>query len=438
MTQGTIGTPITPGSGTGISLASPLPATWLSLHRYMRIMGLVSPPHFFGSYNSAVFPLKGTCDVVVPRHGWQKSDVASREEILNEVKLAEDELSEYMGFKLALGFVTDELHRYPKPYETLAVGQWGTGTNGLELSIPAGSGYVLQSGSRSATLVGTASTGGGGLQYTDEDSDGVIETAKVTVSTTQTNACNLKAYVSGMSGSPNWEIRHPRRKYISGGNVVFEFDVWLFINPDLDARLPTVDSYRALDFADTNNLMPSVDIYLESVDNTQASVRFFWEEPSGGDSSALTTQDGVLVVRDYIQGDVIPRPATYDSDSGTWTFTNWVVGRDPDQVRISYYAGNVSEEFLNGISCDPLSEMYAKAIAYMATARLSRSICGCEGIIHYFDRMQVDLAKIESTRSYNVTLKDLDNPFGTRLGEVMAWRLLGKVDRDRQVEGVVI
>ena len=134
----------------------------------------------------------------------------------------------------------------------------------------------------------------------------------------------------------------------------------------------------------------------------------------------------------------MPRAATYNTVTGIWDADNWVVGRDPDQVRISYYAGNVSKEFLNGVSCDPLGEVYARAIAYIATARLTRSICGCEGVVKFFDDMQEDMALVENSRLHSISMRDMDNPFGTRLGEIKAWRLLGKVSRDRKVEAVLI
>ena len=73
---GTVGVPITGGVGTGLAVAEPLQITHLSLPRYARIVGVVAPPHFFGSYSPTVFPLRGTCDVVVPRHGWQLPDIA--------------------------------------------------------------------------------------------------------------------------------------------------------------------------------------------------------------------------------------------------------------------------------------------------------------------------------------------------------------------------
>jgi hypothetical protein len=402
----------------------------------MKVLGSISPPHFFGSYNENVFPIKTTCATVVPRRGWQLPDVASRAEIKDAILLAEKEISEYMGFNLAPGFVQNELHQYPNPYEVLSIGSGGIGTNNMEMSVISGSGYGVQAGIRAVALQATATTGGGGLEYTDEDSDGYADTAKVTVATSISDVCELKAYVPGKSGEQAWEIRDPKRKYISGANVVFEFDIWLFINPDTDERYPTAEQYRALDYTDTDNLLASVDIYREYVDNTQSSVRFFWEP--GSDKGSLRYQDGVLIVRDHTIGEVVPHAATYNSTTGVWDSNNWVVGRDPDQVRISYYAGSVSREFLNGVSCDPLSEMYAKAIAYMATARLSRSICSCQGVLVFFDNMQIDLALITGSQSHNVSYKELENPFGTKLGEIMAWRLLSRVSRDRQVEVAVI
>ena len=124
---------------------------------------------------------------------------------------------------------------------------------------------------------------------------------------------------------------------------------------------------------------------------------------------------------------------------GLWQADTWTEGRDPDQVRVSYYAGDASQAYLNGASCDPLKDVYAKAIAYMATARLTRSICSCEGTVVFFESLQEDLAVAVTGRNPRLSFKDLDNPFGTRRGEVMAWRLVGKVfDNERAMDVAVI
>ena len=45
---GTVGIPITGGVGVGLTIAEPLPATWLSLARYAQIMGFAFPPAIIG------------------------------------------------------------------------------------------------------------------------------------------------------------------------------------------------------------------------------------------------------------------------------------------------------------------------------------------------------------------------------------------------------
>jgi hypothetical protein len=443
---GTTGTPITGGAGTGLLVAQALQATQLSLDRYARIVGVVAPPHFFGSYSPTVFPLKGQCDVVVPRHGWQLPEVVSREEILEQVYIAEQELFEYLGYHVGPTFVENETHPYPKPYDPLYTSSGGLATDNMEKSISPRDRFMIQPGIRALTLIGTATTVGSSLDYTDEDGDGFVETALVTFPTTETEICELKCYVPGTAGAAAWEIRYPKKKYFDGtGNVVFEFYVWQFVSPDIDARFPTVNEYRALDITDTSNLLDSVDIYREYVDNTQASARFYWESDpncvtpgSTVDAGSLLYQDGVAIIREVQSGLLVPRAATYDASTGIWTGDAWTVKRDPDIARVSYYAGDVSQAYLNGVTCDPLKDVYAKAIAYMATARLSRSICSCANVVQFFESLQKDLAHQTSGDSFAIGFKELANPFGTRRGELMAWNLIGKLRRERAEDVAVI
>lgn len=438
-----IGTPV---SGITIGLANPLPYTWLSLDRFHRIVvASMAPPHFFGSYSLAVFPLVDQCQTVVPRHGWQYSKVVSREEIKIQILESEVEIAEYLGFPLAPTFVTNELHQYPKPYDPTLVGSYMRNTHGHYLSVIAKNGMVLQSGVRGTSLIGTASTSGGSLTYSDEDGDGFAETAIVQITTSVTDIKELKVYMPDKSGEPEWEIRQPRKKYLSGGDLIAIFYTWQFINPDVDGAHPTTSDYRGIDLSTTDSLVESVDIYREYVDNTQTSARFFWEDTScancggaGCDMCALIYQDGCAKVRNSQQGIIVPVIAAYDDDDGIWKASSWTVGRDPDQVRVSYYAGDMSQRYKEGFTTDPLKEMYAKAIAYMTAARLPRTICSCPGLVQFFEDLRTDMALNTSSLSHLISMKDLDNPFGTRLGEIMAWRLIGKIERDKIVEVAIV
>jgi hypothetical protein len=447
MPGGTTGTPITGGVGTGLSIASPLEATWLSLSRYAQIMG-IAPPHFFGAQASQAFPIPGGCAEVWPRHSWQDAGRVSREELLEEIKQAEDDISEYLGFNLAPTFITNEMHQYPQHYRRTAFPiAGGLDVRGSRKGIHLRKGAKLvASGPRALTLIGTATTIGGSLAYTDEDGDGFAETATVTLPTTETEVCEMKTYFTGTVAAPEWEIRPAKSITISGGNVVMVYPSWLFIDPDIDGAYPTTDSYRAIDISTTAYFVDSVDVYRVYVDNTSVSARFFWESAgactvcngSGCDACALVYQDGCAIVSDVEGGVVAPVPAAYSAEDSQWALSAWAVSRDPDQVRVSYYAGEISQPYLSGSTCDPLKAQYAKAIAYMATSRLTKPICACPNVEQDFADLQTDLSKSADGVTYIVSLDMLDNPFGMRRGEVRAWNFIGKISREQQVEVAII
>lgn len=447
---GTIGIPITGGVGTGLNVAEPLPITHLSLARYANIMG-IAPAHFFGSYSTSAFPVQlgGTrCEMVWPRHSWQDLGRTSREEMAHHIREAEILISEFLGFNVAPTYVVNEVHPYPKEYSndgystTLGLDSRGR----MKRIILSRGSKLIQAGARSVTKVGTATTGGGSLAYTDEDGDGFIETATVTMATSELSVCSLKAFVTDVGGAPEWEIRPAKKKSISGGVLTMVFNSWMLIDPDIDASFPTEEQYRAIDITTTANFLDSVDIYKEYIDNTLVSARFFWERAgicancngAGCDACSLAYQDGCAIVGDVGLGVLVPKPAEYDSVNGLWNSVPFSYGRDPDQVRVSYYAGDISQSYLNGVSCDPLKTLYANAIAWLATARTTKPVCSCPQLADNFEYLRTDLAQFGGDVSFVTTEAMLNNPFGTRRGEVMAWNAIARINRDIAVEVAVV
>lgn len=449
MSGGTM-TPITgTGPGSGLSIASPLPYTWLSLPRYAQILG-INPVHFQGAAGASVFPLTGnSCSNIWPRHSWQSPDQVSREDLAFVIKEAEDEISRFLGYPLAPTWYTNENHRYSQYHRPEMFSGNGVNVRGMRKSVSTRWKKVIGAGQRALTSVGTASTSGGSLVYSDEDSDGFYETATITMTTTETNECEIKAYISGMSGAKEWEIRPHKSVSISGGTLTMVFDSWLLIDPDLQAQHPTIDNTTtAIDVSDTTNFLAEVDIYREYTDNTAVSAQFFWEPVPGstvltcsncGGSGCyectFTTQNGCLLVRDVETGHVVPSPATYDSDSALWTSSAYSVSRDPDQVKLWYYAGDMDDAYLSGDSCDPLSNKFARAIAWLATARLERPFCQCGNVTSLAESWQEDITAQGET-AHLVDFKVLGNPFGTRMGELMAWKVISKLGDKKVSVGV--
>jgi len=95
-------------------------------------------------------------------------------------------------------------------------------------------------------------------------------------------------------------------------------------------------------------------------------------------------------------------------------------------VKLWYRAGAFSNAYLTGDSYDPLSDDLAHAIAWMATARLERAFCQCGNTTALADHWREDLAKNTQSASQILSMTLLDNPFGTRRGELMAWQRISK------------
>jgi len=88
----------------------------------------------------------------------------------------------------------------------------------------------------------------------------------------------------------------------------------------------------------------------------------------------------------------------------------------------------MSEGFLAGVDLDPLGTWLAEAIAWLAVARLERNFCTCSGLAAVQQTLRAEMSRSDSGGP-NWFLTDAlgDNPFGTKVGEVKAWRRLSKL-----------
>lgn len=438
--------PVPPGSGPGSVM--PIPYTLLSLGRYAQIMG-IAPAHFMravaSSCNPIVFPL-GNCGSLWPRHSWQNFDQVSHEELALAIQSAEDDIANAIGYFPAPVWFAAEEHKYPAYYER---GMFDGGLNykGQLKSVNLDYGRFVAGGVRAVSLVGTASTLAGSLAYSDEDGDGLEETATIVLATTLTDACEIKVYFSGYSGEQEWEVRPVRSVSISGGLVTIVIDSWYLIDPEQLGAFPDSDGFRAIDICTTANYVTSVEVYREytTTSSTNPSAEFA-TGPSlcctacggtGCEACEMTYQDGCVYPRNAKLGEVVPSPASWDVTSSAWTIEEWTGCVEPENVKIWYYAGERSDRYMAGKTCDPLSDTWAQVIAWVATARLSRPLCGCANVSTVAEHLSTDLALSQGGQTFFNTLEVLRNPLGTRRGEVMAWRKISKLVEKRPHYAVI-
>lgn len=446
--------PITPGDDAAITMAYPLVRTWLSIDRYARVMGIAPMP-----FNSAtatnsdgdfVFTGGGSCNEFWYQHDWQDHDRVSREQLAITIKQCEDELMEAVGYPLAPTWIVEEAHRYPRhhrrdgfasPYDI----------RGAHKSIVLNYGKVIAGGRRAVTRQGSAAVS---PTYIDQDGDGFAETARVSVATTETDANGIKVYFKDMNGDPEWEIRPCRTKAISSGTFTADFYTWQFIDPDVREAFPVSDnSVDPIDIGGDppTNVVAEVDVYLEYNDNTDNASQFLWAASpelssgwncticggSGCAACGLTGQYGCLDVMEAESGLVAPWPATYDDDESSWDIASWSVCREPEMVKFWYFAGDYNQTYLKDREFDSLSRDWQRVIARMATARLERPLCTCGQIAALVDYLRTDMAITDGSSSKTISFAMMDNPFGTRVGEIEAWRYVSQLT-EKNLRGFAI
>ncbi len=428
-------TPVTGGVPGAWTDVLPYPYTLLSIYRYARIMG-ITPLHFAGAstpgLSPQVMPIEG-CGGFWAKYDWQIHDQVSKMQLAEAIYQAEYEISQALGYWPAPKWTSEETQIYPGPFAR-AYGGIGLDVASKPKSLRTNYGYIISGGRRAITLVGVAAP-----VYTDEDSDGYFETATITIATALTNIQEIKLYYTGHNGELEWEIRPIRSKRISGGNAIFIVDAWELIKPDLYEVFPTQDGFDAIDITTVGNYETAVDVYQEYNTTALASSQFIWENDligicatcggTGCEDCTPATQDGCLTIRKYEAGIVTPFPAEYD---GGWTATTWTECREPENVKLWYYSGLVANDYVQNRSYDPLSLEFAKAIAWLATARLDRPLCGCGNLEAITKELQTDVTLRETKgNAYFITPDGMTSPFGTKIGEIKAWRIMSKLAKRR-------
>lgn len=373
------------------------------------------------------------CQNPVPRYTWQIPTQSSRLEIASEIATAELEVAEYLGYNLAPDFLTHEIVDYPSEYLVEDTPGWW-GLRGQK-AVLLNRGKIISGGARAVSLVDTVSAGDG-LAYSDPDGDGFSEVATISVATALTDVSEVQVFYSGHGGAPEYEIGKPFYASISGGVYTAKFYIWQLIDPDVDAGWPDEGGFVATDMTESANLVSSIDLYRVYVDTTESYVRIFAQDNYYLYPDQVRGTDGVFAIHDSERGWVIPTPATYDAGEGVWNTTSCALS-GPTRVRVSYYSGDISQAFLARRTVDPLKDEYARAVAYIATARLKQPPCPCPEPLHMYQYLSEDMARFARSGGFLMTRTAHNSEFGTRVGEVEAWKMINRTHEPRAEAAII-
>lgn len=393
--------------------------TWLSLDRWGQILQ-INPLHLNGVASAAVSG--EVCRDYWTQFAYQDAHKVSREDVAQAIHDAERMLANFTGYSLLPDWIVDERRQAARPP---APELYSTGWNvrGQHKSVAALQGYVWAGGQKAQTLI----SAGAAVTYSDEDGDGYKETATVTVATAVT-PCEVHAYFPAAAiapyganaGADEWEVR-PIRAVQSGANVVITFRREQLPDPDLWMRL----NAEAIDGDVDANFLTTVDVY-RVWNDPQAQAQFLWEAPTcalcegaGCAACQIAVQAGCLTVRDQRLGFITYQPAEWDAATGQFDPACWADLREPDRMRLWYYAGWRDESRpCPAVQMDPYWE---RAVAYLAVALLDRDLCGCNNVAHLARHWREDLARSGRDVAFQTTPAQLDNPFGTTRGAIYAW-----------------
>lgn len=264
---------------------------------------------------------------------------------------------------------------------------YGDGVEGLAVRLS--SGYVQTIGKRITTAIQSNAT----VTYSDEDGDGVEDTATITVATA-VDVSEIAVFFRTADGAPEsandaWRVQ-PLTMRASGGNVTITGHKSLFVNPsavwDTPYSNPNYDERQAGDTGTAGHFVTTVDVYRVHADTTDAVVIMGCD---GGDESVSATivnaQEGVIRL------------------SGT----SGCAG-DPYVLRVYYLAGYPLDD---GRMVDDL----AGALVHLANAEMAYKPGGlCAPDVAPFTPDREEVGQFRED--------ELEKGFGTTRGAIDAYR----------------
>lgn len=400
--------------------------TKLSLEEWRKVVGL-NPLHFWGVQIDEV-QHNALCDRAWFQSDWQNHDRVSRDEVATAIADAEAEIEDHLGYRLLPSWEEDEWQPSIRPYRRELFNATNTRLRGQGQTVPLRWGWLLSGGIRSSELISAGET----ITWSDTrppstyNDLGTIQD----LATAAIDPEEIRVYYPGHGGDPLWEIR-PANVTIANGLASISFERYLCVAEDrLDTFDLSQDVLRPASGTEDGEFLSTVDVY-RVYNDPQQQATMLWEPAGactcGGTDScegcAYSAQTACLLLTgDPKLSMPVYKPATWDATTLQFTHQPLTKARQPDLVRFWYYAG-----YRDKNSDAPKTKMardWARTVAGLAVARLDRSLCDCSQ--EFWKRMRVDRGQNASNQaaatSYQISASDLDNPFGTRQGEIMAWK----------------
>lgn len=415
---------------------------------YLREKVGYNPYLFWGLSNEKVVGRGGECNTPIYEYNWQAADQVSRSQMREYLYEAEQQILTEAQFAVAPHYGEQELVYLQE--NTLALTplynatQWGAGDPFARwTSVQLREGYIQALGVEVLTFLENAT-----VTLSDENSDGLIDTFTLTFSTTETNPNNIAVYFnsSDRDGAPvgaEWRIQPVTVSIDTGTQVCTVIGrSWLIIQPILYQK---AIQQAPLDPDETSNYAASLAVYTRVTDPngvliTDAQATMVWEtnplptflcpSPTSGSTDPATV--GYAVARSGIRnaklGIVTPAQAAYNATTQLWYENFPIWNWRPDRVIVRYYAGYPLD------ADGQVSRKLRDITTDLAIASIPRRIVACDESNLVVQNLQWDLARTANgVEQYGTTFQQLNSIWGTRRGQVQAYRKLKHLSTHRGV-----
>jgi hypothetical protein len=372
------------------------------------------------------------------QYAHQAVDRISREDVAQAISQAEANIEDVLGYRMLPSWEVDEWQETIRPYQPELRNLSVTDIRGLGQNVQADWGYFITGGQRAKSLIDDDVA----IAYTDVDGDTYKETATITVNIGVIDPCEIAVYFPAShvgtaidAADDQWQVR-PVKISIAGGVATITMKRHQLVLPEAYEHLtplPSDSQQRGVDGMVDGNFFTLVDVYRIYNDPSQ-QVTFLWEQPGGGGCScgsgfgnacqmcAYAAQNGCLLLRGKPKNSIVVyHPGAWNEDTQSFDVTNWAVCEQPNLTRLWYYAG-----FQDKSRACPRLDMdseFERMTAYYAASILDRSVCECDNIQAWIERLRTDMAiDFSGVSKHKLSDAELSNPFGTRVGALQAWR----------------
>lgn len=404
--------------------------TKLSVAEYARIVGL-NPLHVMGVQIPTVQIV--SCDSAWRLYPWQSNQTAARALLVDAIYEAEAMIEAELGYRLMPAWEVGERVTLPRPRDPSIVGFSGLTPRGYRKMFQAKQGWWISGGVRAAEAIETGAT----IAWSStKPPTAYKDTGTVTVTVAEgTDACQLRVYYPGKSGSEAWRIR-PATATVSGTTATITFpreqcvieSIIENMNRKAEDGLPVI-----ADGEDDADFLTEVDVYRVYNDYADQG-QLLWDPTAicicnGAGTCPTCAMYGAstacfVAVDDPRDGIVSWARATWSDADQTWVPMTNLPWRDPDAVMVNYLAGYESP----AVDC-PRNQMdpyLAYTVAMLASSLLTISPCSC--VQQSYKWWTADLALSQGSGEtgqysrYRTAPSTLELPWGTRRGAVDAWR----------------